>query len=141
MTQHLVRVLALALMTSYTHSQTSFANEGAAGSAAWTETCVSESNLSREPGSKFCKCILRKVGGTSQNLKAIRSSNPAVVETCTTTGPKVWIKACVADSKMATTRGAKYCQCIWDAVGPENVPPLSVMKESEPEVLESCKPK
>lgn len=107
---------------------------------AWVERCSSEAKFSTESAIKHCQCIADKLGYENLGgLASIQKQHPDVVETCTTVGPKPWIRNCVKDSKMATGPATSYCQCIWDHIGPENVPSLETLKDAGSEALRSCK--
>jgi hypothetical protein len=144
----LYRMLALVFASTFALSLSAFAKEGlptaeaggTGGPKAWISACVSDSQMAMESGTKFCQCLWDKVGPENvPPLNMLKEMSPEVVDSCTTTGPKPWIKQCIADSKMAMESGTAYCQCIWDKVGPENVPPLSVLKEMDPDTLAACK--
>src|SRR5690606_28473031 len=107
-------------------------------SNSWVKQCVSEANFSHEVATEFCECIWAKEGPENvPPLSLMREMNPGVIKSCEKAGPNPWMAQCIKDA--GKKNAESYCKCIWDKEGPENVPPLNVMKEMGFEVLNTCK--
>lgn len=129
-----LRALVVAVIALVGFGSSSFAKE----THPWVKQCMSDANLSMEAAAEFCQCLWDKEGPENvPPLNLMREMSPGAITACEKAGPNPWIAQCIKDSKMKN--GEAYCKCIWEKEGPENVPPLSVMKEMGVAALNTCK--
>ncbi len=115
---------------------------GTGGAKTWLNRCQADAKLSLEGATKFCQCLWDQLGPENVPFLAdLEKIHPEAVAACTTSGPKAWIPKCITDSKLAQKPGQKFCQCIWDKIGPENVPDLGMLAKMDPKTLAACKKK